>query len=36
MQLQKNDWHEGIMEEANVRGVVDKFSRNAWEFYESF
>ena len=24
MQLQKNTWHEGILEEANVRGLVDK------------
>ena len=24
MQLQKNTWHEGILEEAKVRGFVDK------------
>lgn len=24
MQLQKNTWHEGIIEEANVRGIMDK------------
>lgn len=36
MQLQKNDWHEGIMEEANVRGVVDKLAEMLKNFMNRF
>lgn len=36
MQLQKNDWHEGIMEEANVCGVVDKLAEMLGNFMNRF
>jgi len=36
MQLQKNDWHEGIMEEANVRGVVDNLAEMLKNFIKRF
>ena len=36
MQLQKNDWHEGIMEEANVCGVVDKLAEMLKNYMDRF
>ena len=36
MQLQKNTWHEGIMEEANVRGLVDKLPEMLKNFMNRF
>jgi len=36
MQLQKNTWHEGIMEEANVRGLVDKLPEMLSNFMDRF
>ena len=36
MQLQKNTWHEGIMEEANVRGIVDKLPEMLMNFMDRF
>lgn len=36
MQLQKNTWHEGLMEEANVRGLVDKLPEMLVNFMNRF
>ncbi|MBE3101282.1 MAG: IS701 family transposase [Firmicutes bacterium] len=36
MQLQKNTWHEGLLEEANVRGIVDKLPEMLIKFMEPF
>jgi len=36
MQLQKNDWHEGIMQEANIRGVVDNLAEMLKKFMNRF
>ena len=36
MQLQKNTWHEGIIEEANVRGLMDKLPNMLQTFMDRF
>src|SRR5680860_940915 len=36
MQLQKNTWHEGLLEEANVRGIVDKLPEMLMKFMDPF
>ena len=36
MQLQKNTWHEGIIEEANVRGLMDKLPDMLQTFMDRF
>jgi len=36
MQLQKNTWHEGLLEEAKVRGLVDKLPEMLKNFMDRF
>jgi len=36
MQLQKNTWHEGLLEEANVRGLVDQLPDMLQTFLDRF
>lgn len=36
MQLQKDTWHEGLVKEANIRGIMDKLPEMLIKFMEPF